>query len=280
MSDRIEDKERARVEAARLAASQADKARLGKEGDFRKIVSNLQATKAQVLKQQTQQQDRRGQQNSRLQAKSGMANQGFSSKMQVDGDDRNVVSRRDRADQDANQDAKRDALRSATQPIRHGAKQQNNAQSQGQNKRPAESDSKKTKGPPARGADQILAAHSGIQTVHGLHGVQAGQSAATGSAGAPTTQKMIDQMVKAVRKYHDPKGIGTLEVDLNDDVLAGAKLRLQSSGQGISLQVQSDNVEVSRLFSSGATANELSKLLGLHKINLRSLEVNGHRVLG
>ncbi len=283
MSDEIRDKERARAEQVAQAKQAEQKARLGKEGDFRKMITKLQQGAVAANKQQTQQGQQRDAQASRLMARSGIVARDFSSKLQSQGDARNVAGRGKRASDDASMATKRQALQRATPNAARPAAQPQQQKGHGgtpQRRGSEERSTQKEKGSGGRSVDQLLAAHSGIVTPNAILGVQTAQTSASGASGAPTIQQMIDQIVKSVRQGFDPKGLGMIEIDLNDDVLAGAHLQLTTTAAGLDLKIFSDDADASRLLSAGATANELSRTLSGHKIKLNSLEVNRHRVLG
>ena len=207
--------------------------------------------------------------------RAGIANRDLSGKLIGEGDARNLVTRRDRAGQQAGEDAKRQAQqagRIAQVTSRPSGEQRGNTPQQGR-REAAGADTKKSKSGPQSRTDQLLAAHSGIATPHAISGVGTAQSAATGAAGAPDMKRVIDAIVKGVRQGMDVKGQDIIDVELKGDQLEGTMLRLTKHVQGISLQVHTSDPGIARLLGAGSTEQELGRALQQRGITLRNLEV-------
>ena len=274
------ERDQKRMEEARLAQQRSEVKRLGDSGEFKRVVASMQQHNAQATKQDAKQQEQKNQAKERLMVRQGRDDSGFTGKLAADGDKRLGAKREETGQKEGELSARR-SLVVRTQGKKEDAGQQGNTRpGGGQAKKSGKKDDKKSRSGdgPSR-SQELLAAHSGMRFVNPLSGLSTKSS--TGAGAAPlTSQQVIDQIVKAVRQGIDAKGLGLIEVDLKDDVLAGAKLQIRSTGQGISLHVQSDNADVSRLLSSGATGNELAGALRLKNITLQSLEVNHRKVLG
>ncbi len=112
-----------------------------------------------------------------------------------------------------------------------------------------------------------------------LSGVAAKQGSGGASAIAPNVQRMIEEIVKAVQKGVDAKGMGVMHIELKDHVLSGASLSVHTAADCITLKIRTPDEQVSRLLSSGTTAHELSDALKRKNITLKGLEVNDNKVI-
>ncbi len=284
MSDRVdEQREQQRIEQARLAAQRSEIKRTGEAGEFKKVVAAMQQFNAQTAKQDTTKQDKNNAATTRLAVRDGSARNTFARKTGLDSDKRLLSNRQRNVAEGAESDSRQSVTR-RVKTQEDNAKRENlnpGPRSQSNNKKKSTTDDQK--GSRAAGdsrREQLMASHAGIQMVNPLAGLAAKSSSGAAGAQPLTSAQVIDQIVKAVRQGVDAKGMGLIEIDLKDDVMAGAQLRLLSTKQGVSLEIHSQDEQVSRLLSSGATAQELSQTLKLAGIHLQSLEVNRKKVLG
>jgi len=111
-----------------------------------------------------------------------------------------------------------------------------------------------------------------------------GAKASQGSAGtaASNAQQIIDQIVKHVRVGHTAlTQTPVIQIDLNDDVLAGSRLTLQSGPKGgvmVNIQTIDPDGNVSKLFRQDTNVTDLTQRLAAHDIKLEGMTVDDVKI--
>lgn len=278
MSDRVEEKrEQQRVEDARLAAQKAEAKRASESGEFARQIKAKQTQNNASGKQDAKEGGARQRVNARTLAKSGMVNNTFAKQLGADGDRRLVKARDDAGRRQADAAAQGRLL--ARNKEKDGDKAGGQAGRSAPRRVAAKDDKKDSHDSREARREQLLAAHSGIASVMPSFGVAAQSTSGPTGTTSTVLRQMLDQIVASVRQGSNQHGFGIIQIDLKEDVLAGARLTFENSNAGVSLKVQTPDKSAAALLTAGSTATELSAALQGHGIVLRGLEVNGTTVL-
>jgi hypothetical protein len=283
MGDRVEERrEEQRILDARLEKNRVDLKRQDETKAFSNVVANMQKTGKETANQTGNRQKQVAQASTRLMARRGIDNNDYSQRLLGDSGSRNATTRRQRVDKDGEMSEQGAARKQATD-TQNAERAGRGAVTREQNpKQHKDTNSKKETSREANESrrEQVLAGATGAATLQALLGVSPKQSSSGAGAVHANVQKMLDEIVSKVHTGLAGSDKPVIHIELKESVLSGSSLTIQRENGGVSLKIQSPNDEVSRLFSSGQTANELAQSLKRGGVNLTSFEVNNVRVFG
>jgi hypothetical protein len=281
MSERVDAEQKRdeqRILEQRLQLQRMEVKRHQAAQSFQSVVSQVAQSKRQESQKNDGKQMQQNTANQRLMARRGIDNNDFSQKMFTDGNGRLLKGRDTNKGKDAELGMRRAQQDKATEIFNNKSATPPPVQRQ-----PHGKDSRKKDEGQGRNADEarrelVMGSHSG-QSLMPLAGVAPQQGSGGASATAPNVQRILDEIVKAVQKGVDAKGMGVMHIELKDHVLSGASLSIHTAADGITLKIRTPDEQVGRLLSSGSTAHELSNALRSKNITLKGLEVNDTKVI-
>lgn len=285
---RIEDNEGDRIERARqeaqAAAKKLDTKRTDEARQFGVLVQKSHETKKESGKKENESQGQKDSANQKLLARRGIHGNQTSQSLRARGQQGNERTRRDALDREGARLTKKGALErkdvDAGRADNGGGairrtQGKGGADAQGQRERGKEGASASQESTQGREAF-VQAMGQAVAPLAGLG------TEIRGSAGAPsqlTAKEVVDEIVSRVRQGVDEHGLGLIEFDLKDNVLAGSRLTLHHTKDGIAIKFQTGDEEVAQLLSSSVTGQELARAMDRAKVKLNGLEVNGKKVL-
>ncbi len=287
---RIEEDEAARAERLAQERKLQDKAVDAKRAEvrqqFSQVVAQMQQSKGQNARQDAQKEQEKQAASRNLAARNGIASndaQGamLSRNTRLNDEGRRLMQQKDgeRAqgrEKFAAEHKPTSSTSGETRAVGGGAKQGKHDRSSGQQERRTKGTSPEASA--TAGAEFAAQVHA---TANAITGIESRTGGLPGGAPATLTAKeIIDHIVSQVRSGMDSKGFGLIQIDLQDDVLAGMRLTFLNSQSGVHLKVNTGDQDVERLMTSGQTAHELTVAMKRADISLTGLEVNGTRVLG
>ena len=291
---RIEDNEAERAE--RLAQErkaqqkEIDAKKVTQERQFSQKLAQMQQIRGQQSRQDAQKEQQKQAASRTLMAKRGIASNDAQGAMLSRNNRLNDESRRLLQQKEGERALGREVAQGDQKPtsnvsgetraVSGGARQGKKGGSQSQEERQAKSQAKETATP--TGMDFAAQVHATANAI-------AGVGARTGplGSGVPATltlKAIIDHIVHHVRAGVDSKGLGLIQIDLREDILAGSRLTFLSSQNGVvHLKIDTGDPDVERLMTSGQTLHDLSKAMehaGVKQEEIKlTVEVNGSRVL-
>ena len=291
---RIEDNEAERAERLAQERKIQEKAveakKVAENRQFSQVVAQMQQTRGQQSRQDAQKEQEKQAASRTLMAKRGIASndaQGarLSRNNRLNDEGRRLMQQKEgeraRGREVAQGDQKpTSSVSGETRAVGGGAKQGKEGRSQSQEERRAKASVKEEASTGMNFAAQVHATANAITGVGGRAG-----PLGSGVPATLTTKEIIDHIVSQVRAGKDSKGLGLIQIDLREDILAGSRLTFLSSQNGVvHVKLDTGDPDVERLMTTGQTLTDLSAAMqraGINQpeINL-TLEVNGSRVLG
>lgn len=272
MSRVEEDREAQRIEHAvqerkLQERKQADKASFGK------LVASRQVATKNNTKRDGQAKDKNSNAERMLSARSGIRSNLRQATEFKEGDGRRMNNRSTSESHDRDQVARRDdAQHREEQRLEQGLGKGNAPISRDDEKKGNQGgDSGSSKGDSNRDNKNLAAQVAASPAMQQLNAA-ASQKSAGGTSVA--TQRIIDEIVKNVRKGMSAKGMGTIQIDLKDNVLAGSSLLITSGKDGVSIRVTTFDKQVERLVGSGGSLKELQKAFSDKGLVLKELTIN------
>lgn len=292
---RIEDSEAERAERLAQERKIQEKAveakKVAENRQFSQVVAQMQQTRGQQSRQDAQKEQQKQAASRTLMAKKGIASNDAQGAMlsrnnRLNDEGRRLMQQKEgeraRGRQEVAQGDHKptSSVSGETRAVGGGAKQGKEGRSQGQEERRAKSSANETA---PTGMDFAAQVHATANAITGVGG-RAGPLG-SGVPATLTTKEIIDHIVSQVRAGRDSKGLGLIQIDLREDILAGSRLTFLSSQSGVvHLKLDTGDPDVERLMTSGQTLTDLSKAMQRADINRPdinlTLEVNGTRVLG
>ena len=279
---RVEDNQEART-AERLAQQKLEAKVAEESRKFAQIVNNRQNQKTQGARQDANQHNRKsgGERTSAQEAL--LVRQGTTANFQVaqllgEGSKRLDKNREERGVRSEEQATKRDkesALEEGRQSRSGGDKLapvSRDDRGQGSSGNEAQSGDKRER------AQENLAAlnASGMNPAFKLSNTATTKGA---SAGPLSQQELINQIVDKVYKGRDADGRKLMGVQLKDMVMGGATLMFTHDDDGVSVDIHTLDNGAAKLLSNEEHVGALSERLQEKEIRLKTLVVNGQKVL-
>ena len=277
MSRVDENRENERLLEKRLEERRVEGNRQETAKAFNRMVQTVQGNKKEAQSRNAGQNQQRSSASQNLLARRGIAGNQFSQNLLKGGDGR-LLAKRNLGDDQAKQRA---AI--AKELGRVEARLDDSAQNQGRGKGKGKSDDRAANrdAPQEKGRQEAVVATQGyVMPNQSLAGGQSHRAEGAGGMQGPSVRQIIDEIVRAVHRGVDRKGMGVMHIELKDSVLAGATLQINANRSNITLSIHVYDPQVKRLLVAGDTAKDLHQALAQKGLNLQQFEVNKQRVLG